>query len=474
MKKIFTIISLSLLLMMGMADGQTHLWGITQKSIFRTNVDGSNMQFYHFIDSLGWGSIGNLAFGHNGKLYGIASAGGCNNGGTVFSFDPASGLFTDIYGFECNFNLYDMGWNPLSGPMVASDGKIYGMTYYGGNFNQGVIYVVDPATNIYTDIHDFGDSTGVDPDGTLIQLSDGKLYGTAIGGTNGGGVIFSYNPVDSIYTPLHYFEDSTIGQGPYLAGLIKATNGKLYGTTEYGGAHNYGVIFSFDVSTSVYSDIYDFDSLNGYYPGAGVIQATNGLLYGTTIYGGAFNDGNIYSFDISTNTYSDIYDFNQTTNYYDQRKLLQASNGLLFGAMGCANVITNVYGIYFSFDISTNTYTDLYNFDNGANGGYTDCTIIEIPDSLTTGMKLIPNKEAISIYPNPTSSNFTLTYHLNNNPKASFQILDVTGRKVYATNIIGTDGTQNISISDLSNGIYYWEMISNNGIEGKGKIAVIR
>jgi hypothetical protein len=105
---------------------------------------------------------------------------------------------------------------------------------------------------------------------------------------------------------------------------------------------------------------------------------------------------------------------------------------------------------------------------------YLDYSLAMKVMDVTYGINELTNDNSIYTYPNPSNGNFTLTYHLNNNPKASFQILDVTGRKVYATNIIGTDGTQNISISGLSIGIYYWEMISNNGIEGKGKIAVMR
>jgi hypothetical protein len=87
------------------------------------------------------------------------------------------------------------------------------------------------------------------------------------------------------------------------------------------------------------------------------------------------------------------------------------------------------------------------------------------------------NKTEISVYPNPNDGYFTLIYNLSSiiyNSHPQFLIFDITGRKVYTTNLSGTEGTQTISVPDLSNGIYYWEMISDKGIEGKGKIAVIK
>ena len=66
----------------------------------------------------------------------------------------------------------------------------------------GVLFQYDPATSIYTKKLDFtGDANGRHPFGSLIQASDGKLYGmTLSGGTNDLGVLFQYDPVTSTYT----------------------------------------------------------------------------------------------------------------------------------------------------------------------------------------------------------------------------------------------------------------------------------
>ncbi len=85
----------------------------------------------------------------------------------------------------------------------ASDGKLYGMTLRGGSSGHGIIFSYDPATFTYAKLYDFGSTNGVQPFGSLVQASDGKLYGmTHGGGSYGGGVIFSYDPATAAYAIL--------------------------------------------------------------------------------------------------------------------------------------------------------------------------------------------------------------------------------------------------------------------------------
>lgn len=132
----------------------------------------------------------------------------------------------------------------------------------------------------------------------LVQGTDGNLYGTAEnGGTsnscNGGcGTIFKITPM-GVLTTLHSF-DSTDGQYPQ-AGLVLATDGSMYGATELGGAHGDGVIFR--VIDGKLSVLYNFCAQAGCLDGNGpngLVQATNGDFYGTTVAGGATGDGTIY------------------------------------------------------------------------------------------------------------------------------------------------------------------------------------
>jgi uncharacterized repeat protein (TIGR03803 family) len=137
------------------------------------------------------------------------------------------------------------------------------MTAGGGSSNQGVIFSFDPSTTTYTKLKDFDGTNGASPNGSMIQASDGKLYGmTNLGGNGpdvynrGDGVVFSFDPSSSVYTKLKDF-DGANGANPY-GGLTQASDGKLYGMTTQGGSGNTGVIFSFDLSSSTYIKLMDF------------------------------------------------------------------------------------------------------------------------------------------------------------------------------------------------------------------------
>ncbi|MBL0340590.1 MAG: T9SS type A sorting domain-containing protein [Bacteroidetes bacterium] len=109
------------------------------------------------------------------------------------------------------------------------------------------------------------------PYGNLIQLSNGKLYGmTRWGGSHNSGVIFNFDPSNNSYNKLYDF-DSINGAIPY-GSLFNASDGKLYGMSRLGGVNNFGVVFSFDPSNNNYIKLHDFDSINGSYPWADFIE----------------------------------------------------------------------------------------------------------------------------------------------------------------------------------------------------------
>ena len=85
--------------------------------------------------------------------------------------------------------------------------------------------------------------------------------------------------------------DCRDGANP-LAGLIQAANGELFGTTRLGGSSNFGTIFKINPS-GVLTTLFSFDFRDGEYPHAGLVQAANGDLYGTTHNGGANNLGTV-------------------------------------------------------------------------------------------------------------------------------------------------------------------------------------
>jgi hypothetical protein len=187
------------------------------------------------------GQYGRPALGPNGKLYGMLMYEGFNNKGAIFVYDTLTHVMTK------GADLLSSGYGSLC---LASNGKFYGLLPNGGSSNIGVLFEFDPATNTYTNKKDFltSSSDGSIPFGSLVEASNGKLYGmTNTGGANSKGVIFEYDYVNDVMAK-KFDLSATTGGNPYGT-LIEAVNGKLYGLTSSGGTSGGGTIFEFDATT---------------------------------------------------------------------------------------------------------------------------------------------------------------------------------------------------------------------------------
>jgi uncharacterized repeat protein (TIGR03803 family) len=188
-----------------------------------------------------------------------------------------------------------------------------------------------------TTLHNFDESDGEQSEGGLVQATDGNLYGTTYnGGANSGGTVFSITP-GGTFTLLYSFclqRNCTDGANPY-GGLVQATDGNLYGTTSSGGANEGGTIFKIAL-TGTLSTLYNFcvqtGCTDGLQPQAGLVQATDGNFYGTTIAGGANGYGTIFQIT-SGGTLTTLHSFNLnlTDGAYPQAVLAQATDGNFYG-----------------------------------------------------------------------------------------------------------------------------------------------
>jgi uncharacterized repeat protein (TIGR03803 family) len=212
---------------------------------------------------------GSLLQTNDGKFYGMNSFGGVGmhgvGGGMIFSYDPLSSTYTRLFDFADDLSNEENGSFPFGSFIQLGDEKLYGMASLGGTDNDGVIFSYDRVSRSYTKLLDFDGSNGSNPYGSLIQARDDKLYGmTWGGGNNGAGVIFSYDPLSSTYSKLYDF-DFANGSHPY-GDLMQASDGKLYGMTNSGGSNDLGVIFSFDPVSSRFTKLLDYDGSNGANP----------------------------------------------------------------------------------------------------------------------------------------------------------------------------------------------------------------
>jgi uncharacterized repeat protein (TIGR03803 family) len=232
--------------------------------------------------------------------------------GTVFKITP-SGTLTTLF----RFNGTD-GAGP-TGLVQAPNGDFYGTTLSGGtnsSFSGGTVFKITPSGTL-TSLYSFCSQgypcpDGYNPYGALVQAANGDFYGTTYyGGANGtpngsaGGTVFKITPNGTL-TTLHSFcseSGCTDGNHPF-AGLVQGSNGYLYGTTVEGGANGYGTIFkitSGGTLTTVYSFCSQSGCTDGDGPAAALIQATNGDFYGTTESGGCCGtngDGTVFSLSV--------------------------------------------------------------------------------------------------------------------------------------------------------------------------------
>jgi uncharacterized repeat protein (TIGR03803 family) len=180
----------------------------------------------------------------------------------------------------------------------------------------------------------------------LIQATDGDLYGTTLaGGAHGYGTVFKIYP-SGTFTTLHSFcsqSDCLDGEFPQT-GLVQATNGNLYGTTILGGNYGSGTIFEISLSgalTTLYSVCSQSGCPDGNYLYAGLTQGTDGNLYGIMQVGGAHGSGTIFKITVS-GTLTTLYSFCSqpgcADGQYPAGALVQDTNGNLYGTTGDGGV----------------------------------------------------------------------------------------------------------------------------------------
>jgi uncharacterized protein (TIGR03437 family) len=290
----------------------------------------------------------------DGNFYGTTEAGGQGVGaGTIYKITP-DGTYSTLYNF-CPQSGCPDGDGPYGPLLQASDGNLYGTTWYGGNFRYGVIFKITLAGRL-TPLYSFCSVTtngfcgdGANPLGGLMQASDGNLYGsTSLGGPLNTGTIFKLT-LGGTFTSMHSFSYAHGGvQQPgfglvtnngMAAGsqLVQGADGNLYGTTVEGGVNQYGQVFKMALD-GTFTTVYSFSCCQAGGMGApnGLILAADGNFYGTTARGGTSlypqDDGNGAIFKMtSQGTVTTLHIFGISDGQVPVAALVQGSDGNLYG-----------------------------------------------------------------------------------------------------------------------------------------------
>jgi len=373
------------------AYAQNTMWGLNSQkghdnvgTIFHTDENGENLQVDYYFEKFPGSNAqcnNSMTVGPNSKLYGLTYSGGVNSKGVLFEYDPT----TNKYIAKIQFDGAGLGGEPFGSLTLAANGKFYGLTFHGGIYDYGILFEYDPLSEVFTKKYDFNiGNSGNIPTGKLYYDASNKLYGlTLFGGFFDKGVLFEFDLNSNNYTKLSDFNGSN-GSTPY-GGLIKASNGKLYGMTNTGGINDLGVIFQFDLSTSILTNKVNFDGASkGASPNGDLIETTGGLLYGVAPAGGIYSKGVLFSYDINSNVFMKKFDFDGAgAGDAPLSSLIYSSTGYLYGQAFQGGSYAR--GTIFKYDIQDSLLTQVFSFNptaNIMNGNFPRTTPVELNGKL--------------------------------------------------------------------------------------------
>ena len=332
-----------------------------------------------------------LTMDATGNLYGIASYGGVNGGGTVFkmSYNSSGWGLTPLYSFK---NSPD-GEEPDAEVVFGADGSLYGTTTLGGIgagcgtfVSCGTVFNLKPSATPPRSILDMWTETvlyrfgmrvldAFEPYGPVVFDPAGNMYGTT---PDGGasrcqcGAVYKLAPSGGGWTEtvIYSFQGGTDGRWPYGA-LTLDQAGNLYGTTYQGGTDGLGTVYELTRSGSGWTKniLHSFQDIpEGGQPAGGVVLDQYGNLYGSTSAGGAGGGGSVFELSHSGDNWVLTVLSSFSGVYGPANSLSIDGAGNLYGttvrdgAYEHGNVFKLVPGN------AGWTYTSLYDFTGGTDG----------------------------------------------------------------------------------------------------------
>lgn len=314
------------------------------------------------------------------RLWGMATGGGATDQGTIFHVDADGTDFVKVFDFDDS-----SGWGPEGGLCLAPNGKLYGTTAHGGSGSPiaGTLFSFDPSGAGFDKILDFDITNGGGNFGNLVLCDDGLLYGAQYMGGAGGGSIYTVDPATDAYAIVHGLNTTTDGSG-VTDKLQLGSDGWLYGTAHYGGAFNVGTIFRFDPITHVFETLHDFaGGGGGDTPYGGLCEAGNGWMYGTTYTGGPGLVGIMYKYDPVGDQFVTIADLDTIPGSNCWSSMVSAGPDLLLGTVAMGGNFGS--GFIHSIVPSTDVFTEVFSFGS-TNGGNQVGSNIVASDGMAYGL----------------------------------------------------------------------------------------
>ncbi len=292
-------------------------------SVFRVNTDGTGLQAIHNFGGTtpnidGSLPSGRLVPGGDGYFYGATTSGGSGGGGTLFKITPDGLAFIVIHVFNSSqFGPTDANGAMPSPLTLGPNGVLYGTTHTSGISTGDTIFKVNKDGSRFTALYTAGpgSNTAQTPNPPMTLGADGTLYGAFHGvGAAGNGSLFKINTDGTGFTLLHSFTalttstsypvTSTNADGANPQGLVQAGDGYFYGTANSGGANGTGTAFRVSPDGATFQVLHTFSAAQSYSPlivnrdGINPLGemtvGSDGLVYGTAVFGGVSNSGTVF------------------------------------------------------------------------------------------------------------------------------------------------------------------------------------
>ena len=302
--------------------------------------------------------------------YGTTTSGGAFDKGTVFTIN-GSGVVTTRFSFS-GISGAVKGEAPNAGLVAGSNGALFGTTMAGGAGDLGTVYKINVA-GAFVPLLDFTGLAGLAPGSVpndLVIAADGSLYGTTqAGGANDLGTVFKLTPAGVLTILVEFTGTTGLRKGAAPVGALVANGTTLYGVTQAGGANDLGTVFKVSTSGSGFAVLAEFTGISGgrrgSYPAAGLALHSDGKLYGTTEYGGVNDFGTV--FQVSTGgSFTNLRQLSHSDGTNPTGALTMGGDLALYGTASAGGALTR--GTIFKIT-NAGVYQVLSNFTG--NGGAT-------------------------------------------------------------------------------------------------------
>jgi uncharacterized repeat protein (TIGR03803 family) len=308
-------------------------WGVWLMSGLGVAAPGFELiKSFGDADRSGTVPVSELTTGADGKLYGVTFRGGRQNEGTLYGINKDGTGYRAVH----HFGGSDDGKHPSGALLLATDGGLYGTTTSSAAGDKGVVYRFDPATGVMKVLKRLEGATVLLGRTGVIEGRDGALYGVADGDTTNATAIFRLNKDGTGYRIIRSLPRANSDFAWSRAPLFEGSDGLLYGTCINGGTYNRGCLFKLNKQGNEFQTMISFGATpaDPQSPAGGVIEGSDGQLYGQLQYGSGpqgDNEGAIYRISRTGTNFQFLHLFSTYTLSNPIGQLVESADGRLYG-----------------------------------------------------------------------------------------------------------------------------------------------